>query len=113
MLYMTIVVFLMFERLPFPRVLKPCASIAVFLGYHPCCYHKIDKTLKSHSSLKFFTLRVARHWNRLPRVSVDVPSLEVLKAGSDGALSNLVWGKGLEPHPLVVPSNPNHSRILF
>ena len=39
---------------------------------------------------KFFTVRVVRHWNRLPRGAVDVPSLEVFKARLDGALSNLV-----------------------
>ncbi|KFP50845.1 hypothetical protein N323_10475, partial [Cathartes aura] len=38
----------------------------------------------------FFTMRVVRHWNRLPREVVDVPSLEVFKARLDGALSNLV-----------------------
>ena len=39
---------------------------------------------------KFFTVRVLRHWNRLPREAVDAPSLEVLKARLDGALSNLI-----------------------
>ncbi|KFZ66669.1 hypothetical protein N338_03646, partial [Podiceps cristatus] len=39
---------------------------------------------------KFFTMRVVRHWNRLPREAVDVPSLEVFKARLDGALSSLV-----------------------
>ncbi|KFV91149.1 hypothetical protein N327_13149, partial [Fulmarus glacialis] len=39
---------------------------------------------------KFFTMRVVRHWNRLPREVVDVPSLEVFKARLDRALSNLV-----------------------
>ena len=38
----------------------------------------------------FFTVRVVRHWNRLPGEVVDAPSLEVLKARLDGALSNLV-----------------------
>ena len=39
---------------------------------------------------KYFTMRVVRHWNRLPREAVDGPSLEVFKARLDGALSNLV-----------------------
>ncbi|KFR05201.1 hypothetical protein Y956_02415, partial [Nipponia nippon] len=39
---------------------------------------------------KFFTLRVVRHWKRLPREAVGAPSLEVFKARLDGALSNLV-----------------------
>ena len=38
----------------------------------------------------FFPVRVVRHWNRLLREVVDAPSLEVLKARLDGALSNLV-----------------------
>ncbi|KFZ47874.1 hypothetical protein N321_11678, partial [Antrostomus carolinensis] len=39
---------------------------------------------------KFFTVRVVRHWNRSPKEVVDAPSLEVLKARLDEALSNLV-----------------------
>ncbi|KFP47498.1 hypothetical protein N323_10243, partial [Cathartes aura] len=39
---------------------------------------------------KFFTVRVVRHWNRLPREVVDVPSLETFKARLDGALSHLI-----------------------
>ncbi|KFM14028.1 hypothetical protein AS27_12672, partial [Aptenodytes forsteri] len=39
---------------------------------------------------KFITVRVVRHWNRLPREAVDAPSLEVFKARLDGALSNMV-----------------------
>ena len=39
---------------------------------------------------KFFTLRVVRCWNRLPREVVDAPSLEVFKARLDGALGSLV-----------------------
>ncbi|KFQ34479.1 hypothetical protein N332_01132, partial [Mesitornis unicolor] len=39
---------------------------------------------------KFFTVRVVRHWHRLPREVVDAPSLEVFKARLDRALGNLV-----------------------
>ena len=39
---------------------------------------------------KFFTVKVVRHWNRLPRDGVDVPSLEVFLVRLDGALNNLV-----------------------
>ncbi|KFM13662.1 hypothetical protein AS27_12502, partial [Aptenodytes forsteri] len=39
---------------------------------------------------KFFTVRVVRHWNSLPREVVDAPSLEMFKARLDEALSNLV-----------------------
>ncbi|GAB0177245.1 hypothetical protein GRJ2_000189700 [Grus japonensis] len=38
----------------------------------------------------FFTVRVVRHWNRLPREAVEAPSLEVFKARLDGALGNVV-----------------------
>ena len=38
----------------------------------------------------FFTVRVVRHWSRLPRAAVVAPSLEGVKATLDGALSNPV-----------------------
>ena len=40
---------------------------------------------------KFFTMRVGRYWNKLPRDVVDAPSLEVFKARLDGALGSLGW----------------------
>ena len=38
----------------------------------------------------FFTERVVKHWNRLPREVVDAPSLSVFERHLDNALSNLV-----------------------
>jgi len=35
-------------------------------------------------------VEVERHWNRLPREVVDVPSLEAFKAGLDEMLGSLV-----------------------
>ncbi|KFV55091.1 hypothetical protein N341_01318, partial [Tyto alba] len=39
---------------------------------------------------KFFTMRVVKHWNRLPRKLVGAPSLETFKARLGGSLSSLV-----------------------
>ena len=39
---------------------------------------------------KFFTLRVVRCWNRLPREAVDATSLETFKARLDVPLGSLV-----------------------
>ncbi|KFR09458.1 hypothetical protein N306_02439, partial [Opisthocomus hoazin] len=39
---------------------------------------------------KFFTVRVVKHWNRLPAEAVEAPYLETFKARLDGTLSNLV-----------------------
>ncbi|KFQ64426.1 hypothetical protein N334_05456, partial [Pelecanus crispus] len=38
---------------------------------------------------KLFTMRVVRHWHRLPREVVEAPSLETSQARLDGALSTL------------------------
>lgn len=50
---------------------------------------------------KFFTERVLRHCNKLPRKAVYVPSLGILKPGVDGALTDLlpVPGKKIVPVP--------------
>ncbi|KFQ26591.1 hypothetical protein N332_06478, partial [Mesitornis unicolor] len=39
---------------------------------------------------KFFTVKVVRHWHRLPKEVVDAPSLEVFKVRLDRALGNVV-----------------------
>ena len=39
---------------------------------------------------KFFTMRVVKHWNGLPRQVVEAPSLETSKTRLDRALSNLI-----------------------
>jgi len=42
---------------------------------------------------KYFTVRVVKHWNRLPREVVHGPSLETLIVRLAGALSSFVWLK--------------------
>jgi len=37
-----------------------------------------------------FTVRVTKHWNRLPREAVESPSLEILKTHLDIFLCNML-----------------------
>ncbi|KFQ36676.1 hypothetical protein N332_13081, partial [Mesitornis unicolor] len=43
-----------------------------------------------HRKINFFTMRVVKHWNRLPREVMEAPALETFKVRLDGALSNLI-----------------------
>ena len=42
---------------------------------------------------KFFTQRMVKHWNKLPKEVVDAPSLEAFKARLDVALGTF-WSRG-------------------
>lgn len=63
-------------------------------------------------------MRVGRHWCKklLPGEVLHTPSLEVPKDRLAGALGNLIqwkeWGRWTR-WSLKVPSNPNHSKILW
>ncbi|KGL73348.1 hypothetical protein N309_05706, partial [Tinamus guttatus] len=39
-----------------------------------------------HVRKNFFTMRVAVHWNRLPREAVESPSLEIFQTRLDATL---------------------------
>ena len=69
---------------------------------------------------RFFTQRVVRHWNRLPKEAVDAPSLEAFKARLDVALGSLVWwlatlhiAGGWNSMIFEVLFNPSHSMFLW
>ena len=68
---------------------------------------------------KFFTQRVVKHWNRLPKEAVGVPSLEAFKSRLDVALGSLVWwlatlhiAGGWNWRSTVGLFDPGHSVIL-
>ena len=43
--------------------------------------------------MKFFILRVVKHWKRFPGEVADAPSLETFRVRLVGAVSNLIWLK--------------------
>lgn len=52
-----------------------------------------ESSFRLHGRKKLFTMRVMRHWHRLPRETTDAISLEVYNSRQDEALSNLVYWK--------------------
>ena len=71
---------------------------------------------------KFFTQRVVKHWNRLPKEVVVAPSLEAFKASLDAALGSLAWwlatlhiagGLELDDHCGPFQPRPLHDSMKF
>jgi len=52
--------------------------------------HKLKHKKFRLKTRKNFTLKVAEHWNRLPREVVESPSLEIFKTRLDEVLYNLL-----------------------
>jgi len=76
-----------------PRYVGSCLpSIDSAFQYWNGCKLKKGK-FRLDIRKKFFTMRVVKHWPRLPREAVAALSLAVFTARLDGALSNMGWWK--------------------
>ena len=67
---------------------SPWDPVPRHVGMAQSCDHqgRFSLDIRKH----FFTKRVVKHWNRLPREAVDVPSLSVFKRHLDNALNNML-----------------------
>jgi len=53
--------------------------------------HKLkQRKFQLNMRMNFFPLRVMEHWNRLPRETVESPSLEIFKTRLDAVLCSLL-----------------------
>ncbi|PKU42332.1 hypothetical protein llap_7362 [Limosa lapponica baueri] len=62
----------------------------VAIGQEVMALNYKREDLRRDRRKKFFTLRLVKHWARLPREVVDAPSVETFKVRLDGALSTLI-----------------------
>jgi len=70
------------DTIPYPwRSAREWLSSSLFSSSNP---------LRLDIRKKFFTMRVMKRWDKLPREVVNVSSLETFKVRLDGALSNLI-----------------------
>ena len=72
--------------------------------------------LRLDSRKKFFTMRVVRHWNRLPSEAMNAPFLEALKVRLDGGCEQRrleggdpAYSRGLKLGDLKGPFQPKPS----
>ena len=54
------------------------------------CFKLKEERFSLDMRKKFSTLRVLKHWNRLPREVVDTPSLKKFKVRMNRVLNNLI-----------------------